>query len=76
MLNNNDFPGFDAQNPDAQGDTAHNELSTAQLFQLELLRRQIETLPLDESHDYLFELFRQMMVKDNLVRDMFKSCYL
>ena len=51
-------------------------LSMAQLFQLELLRRQIEGLPLNDSHDYLFEMFRQMMVKDNLVKDLFKSCYL
>jgi Phycobilisome degradation protein nblA len=53
-----------------------NELSMAQLFQLELLRRQIEGLPLNDSHDYLFEMFRQMMVKDNLVKDLFKGCYL
>jgi Phycobilisome degradation protein nblA len=53
-----------------------NALSMSQMFQLELLRRQIEGLPLEDSHDYLFELFRQMMVKDNLVKDMFKSCYL
>jgi Phycobilisome degradation protein nblA len=53
-----------------------NKLSTAQLFQLELVRRQIEGLPLEDSHSYLFELFRQIMVKDNLVKDLFKSCYL
>jgi hypothetical protein len=56
--------------------TETNALSMSQMFQLELLRRQIEGLPLEDSHDYLFELFRQMMVKDNLVKDMFKSCYL
>ncbi len=72
--------GFEESDSSGQPDSGQglemNALSMSQMFQLEILRRQIEGLPLEDSHDYLFELFRQMMVKENLVKDMFKSCYL
>ncbi|ELS02318.1 Phycobilisome degradation protein nblA [Xenococcus sp. PCC 7305] len=52
------------------------QLSLEQQFQLEVLRKDIENMSLEQAKEYLFEAFRQMMVKDNLCRDLFKSCYL
>ena len=51
-------------------------LTLEQQFQLELLKKDIESISLDQAKEYLFEAFRQMMVKDNLCKDLFKKCYL
>ena len=52
------------------------QLSLAQQFQLEILRKDIEHMSLEQAKEYLFEAFRQMMVKDNLCRDLLKNCYI
>ena len=52
------------------------KLTLEQQFQLEILRKDIEKMSLEQAKEYLFEAFRQMMVKDNLCRDLFKKCYL
>ena len=49
-------------------------LTLEQKFQLEVLRKDIERMSLEQAQEYLFEAFRQMMVKDNLFRDLFKKC--
>ena len=50
------------------------KLTLEQQFQLEILRKDIERMSLEQAKEYLFEAFRQMMVKDNLFRDLFKKC--
>ena len=50
------------------------KLTLEQQFQLEILRQDIERMSLEQAKEYLFEAFRQMMVKDNLFRDLFKKC--
>ncbi len=50
------------------------KLTLEQQFQLEILRKDIERMSLEQAQEYLFEAFRQMMVKDNLFRDLFKKC--
>ncbi len=52
------------------------QLTLEQQFQLEVIRKDIENMSLEQAKEYLFEAFRQMMVKDNLCRDLFKQCYL
>ena len=52
------------------------QLSLAQQFQLEILRKDIEHMSLEQAKEYLFEALRQMMVKDNLCRDLLKNCYI
>ena len=52
------------------------QLTLEQQFQLEVIRKDIEHMSLEQAKEYLFEAFRQMMVKDNLCRDLFKQCYL
>ncbi len=50
------------------------KLTLEQKFQLEVLRKDIERMSLEQAQEYLIEAFRQMMVKDNLFRDLFKKC--
>ncbi len=52
------------------------KLSIEQQFKLAVLKKEIESMPLEQTKEYLLEAFRQMMVKDNLCRDLFKKCYL
>lgn len=48
-------------------------LTIEQQFQLQILKKDIENMNLDQAKEYLLEAFRQMMVKDNLVKDLFKN---
>ena len=57
-------------------DTNLGKLSIEQEFKLEVLKKDIESMSLEQTKGYLVEAFRQMMVKDNLCRDLFKNCYL
>ena len=52
------------------------QLTLEQQFQLAVLSKDIENMSLDQAKKYLLEAFRQMMVKDNLCRNLFKQCYL
>ncbi|MDJ0901994.1 MAG: NblA/ycf18 family protein [Xenococcus sp. MO_188.B8] len=52
------------------------KLTLEQQFQLEVLRKDIENMSLEQAKEYLLEAFRQLMVKDNVCRDLFKQCYL
>lgn len=53
-----------------------SKLTLEQKFHLRILKERIEKLPPEQARDLLLEAFRQMMVKDNWVRKMFKECYL
>lgn len=52
------------------------QLTLEQQFQLAVLKKDIENMSLEQAKEYLLEAFRQMMVKDNLCRNLFKQCYL
>lgn len=52
------------------------QLSLEQQFQLQVLEREIEHLTLDQAKEYLREAFRQIMVKENVCKEMFKECHL
>ncbi|MGK7945265.1 MAG: NblA/ycf18 family protein [Microcystaceae cyanobacterium] len=49
------------------------ELTVEQQFKLQVLRKQVKSLGQEEAQEYLMELFRQMMVKDNLVQHLMKK---
>ena len=51
------------------------KLSLEQQFQLQILAREIDSLTLEQAKEYLQEAFRQIMMKENLCREMFKNCY-
>ena len=57
-------------------DLEFEKLSLEQQFQLQILAIEIEHLTLEQAKEYLKEAFRQIMVKENLCREMFKNCYL
>ena len=50
-----------------------NELSLEQQFKLQVLSEQVKTLSQKEAQEYLLEMFRQMMVKDNLFKHLIKN---
>jgi hypothetical protein len=53
-------------------DTSAN-LSLEQQFKLQVLKEEIKTLTQEQAQEYLIEVFRQMMVKDNLVKNLLKN---
>jgi len=49
------------------------QLSLEQRFKLKVLQEQVSDLSKEEAQKYLLEMFRQMMVKDNLVKNLLKN---
>jgi hypothetical protein len=49
------------------------QLSVEQQFHLQTLKEQVKSLSQQEAQDFLLEVLRQMMVKDNLVRHLIKQ---
>ncbi|ELS02331.1 Phycobilisome degradation protein nblA [Xenococcus sp. PCC 7305] len=48
------------------------QLSMEQQFKLQVLSKQVQNLSQEEAQEYLLEMFRQMMVKDNLFKHLLK----
>lgn len=53
--------------------TGGNQLSMEQQFRLQVLSEQVQNLSKEEAQQYLLEMFRQMMVKDNLFKHLIKN---
>lgn len=49
------------------------QLTLEQQFKLKVLQEQVENLSKEQAQEYLLEMFRQMMVKDNLVKHLMKN---
>ena len=49
------------------------QLTLEQQFKLQVLKEQVEGLSKEQAQEYLLEMFRQMMVKDNLVKHLMKE---
>ena len=49
------------------------QLSLEQKFKLKVLQEQVQDLSQEEAQQYLLEMFRQMMVKDNLVKNLLRN---
>jgi hypothetical protein len=49
------------------------ELTLEQQFKLQVLKDQVQALTLDQAQEYVVEMMRQMMVKDNLVKHLLKK---
>ena len=49
------------------------KLTLEQEFKLQVLRDQVKGLSLDQAQEYVVEVMRQMMVKDNLVKHLLKN---
>ena len=52
------------------------QLTLEQEFRLKVLKEEIETLNLPQTRELLLEAMRQLMMKDNWVRQTFKECFL
>lgn len=50
-----------------------NQLSLEQQFRLQTLAKEIQNLSQEEAQKYLLEMFRQMMVKENLFKYLIKQ---
>ncbi|RMH76052.1 MAG: phycobilisome degradation protein NblA [Cyanobacteria bacterium J007] len=48
------------------------QLSLEQQFKLEVLRDQVKNLSREQAQEYLLEVLRQNMVKDNLFKHLLK----
>ncbi|MEO1133938.1 MAG: NblA/ycf18 family protein [Cyanobacteria bacterium J06639_1] len=48
-------------------------LTMEQQFKLHVLDRQVKELSREEAQDYLLEVMRQMMIKDNVVKHLLKG---
>ena len=49
------------------------QLTLEQQFQLQVLKDQVRNLSLEDAQNYVVEVMRQMMVKDNLVKHLLKN---
>ena len=49
------------------------QLTLEQQFKLQVLKDQVSDLSKEQAQEYLLEMFRQMMVKDNLVKHLMKE---
>ena len=49
------------------------QLTLEQKFKLQVLKDQVQQLSHEQAQEYLVEMFRQMMVKDNLVKHSLKN---
>ncbi len=49
------------------------ELSLEQQFKLQVLKENVDKLTLPQAKEFLMELLRQNMVKDNLMQKLFKN---
>ncbi|MBW4684183.1 MAG: NblA/ycf18 family protein [Komarekiella atlantica HA4396-MV6] len=49
------------------------ELTLEQQFRLQNLKDQVKNLSREEAQEFLLEVLRQMMVKDNLVKHLIKQ---
>ena len=50
-----------------------SQLSMEQQFKLKVLQEQVQGLSKEQAQEYLLEMFRQMMVKDNLVKQLLRD---
>ncbi|MBE9078583.1 NblA/ycf18 family protein [Romeria aff. gracilis LEGE 07310] len=49
------------------------KLTLEQEFKLQVLRDQVKVLSVEQAQEYVVEVMRQMMVKDNLVKHLLKN---
>lgn len=49
------------------------ELTLEQQFKLQSFKNTISTISIEQARDYLYELMRQSIVKDNLVKHLLKQ---
>ncbi|MBW4521642.1 MAG: NblA/ycf18 family protein [Scytolyngbya sp. HA4215-MV1] len=51
------------------------DLSLEQKFNLKVYEEQVKNLSTEQSQEYLLELLRQLMVKENVIKYLLKQAY-
>jgi len=54
-------------------DNMPGNLSVEQQFKLKVVQDQVRGLSLEQAQEYVVEVMRQMMVKDNLVKHLLRN---
>ena len=49
------------------------QLTLEQQFQLQAIKKQVGAMSLEQAQDYVVEISRQMMIKNNLVKHLLKN---
>lgn len=57
-------------------DSSSFDLSLEQQFQMRLMEESAEKMSREQMQELLIEASRLLMIKDNLIRDLIKSCAL
>ncbi len=57
-------------------DSSSFELSLEQQFQMRLMQESAQKMTREQMQDLLIQAARLLMVKDNVIRDLIKSCQL
>ena len=52
---------------------SNSNLSMEQQFKLQVLSQEVQQMSHEQAQQYLIEILRQMMVKDNVVKKLFKG---
>lgn len=52
----------------------NTELTLEQQFKLQVLKKEVHSLTLEESPEYWLEMFKQMMFKDVWIAKILKDC--
>ena len=57
----------------AESNAMAGDLSMEQQFELQVIQNQVENMSLEHAQIYVVEVTRQMMVKDNLIKQWLKK---
>lgn len=57
-------------------DSSPFELSLEQQFQMRLMEQSAQQMTREQMHDLLIKAARLLMLKDNVIRDLMKTCQL
>ncbi len=57
-------------------DSSSFELSLEQQFQMRLMEQSAQQMTREQMQDLLIKAARLLMLKDNVIRDLIKSCHL
>ena len=52
----------------------NTELTLEQQFKLQVLKKEVHSMTLEESQQYLLEMLKQMMLKDVWIAKILKNC--
>ena len=73
------YQKFDLKDTTARSEPimeSQGNLTLEQQFKLTVVKEQVKDLSLEQAQEFVVEMMRQMMVKDNLVKQMLKEAWM